>query len=792
MVFWLIDHLTGLTGEDTLYIALMDTIDSQFGLVQRMRTEYPHLHIKPVLLTFETRGAAETLYTVLQSMTAAELSRKTISLDCDTIYFEPILERFRALESAISGCFFFEDKGGRAIYSYLRFDEEGDDDMRVVEVREKVMISSHANTGAYAFADGRQLHSFCAHLLDHAVGSAGEYYTTNVIREMLQEGLYVRGLRVSNSGFVCVGTPSQLTDLLRQLKLTTPIKSLQSKVQPAAHNRASLAGGGSSSHGALPPSSSSSSPPSLGSRRKMRFCFDLDNTLVSYPHLRRDYASVEPIMHNIQLVRELKAAGHYIIIQTARRMKTHEGNVGKVISDVGLVTLQTLARFAIPYDELLFGKPYADVYVDDLAVHSLIDTAKEIGWALNNGEESKAKENKAKGFVAARHFNSVEEMENVIIKSAATSSIQGEIFFYTHIPDDIADLFPRLHRVDVNTVEYPAASPGVASNDRDGDEAEGKMEGLTRPVSSRSSLTIEKIKGVTFSHLYVNRAMTGGRLLKLMEAVRRIHRSNGLRNSGGAAPDAVVDVYANYAEKISKRYSEHSELYQSLDVDAAAKEGEGYSQLPSSLVMLQHLVNELTEYQQEQRAQPVLLIHGDPVFSNALLTSEGRVVLIDMRGSVGTVLTTKGDLLYDLAKIYQSLDGYDFILHDKAMDNVDEQHREEYKRLFAAFVQEHYPSVSMRDVHVLTASLYFSLIPLHNNFYHQTRFLQRARTLLSRSFQWEQHCPSPSQRISISHATRHKGAPIHLLTKAFKQLSPRPISSKAKTIDFEEKQQMDW
>ena len=36
-----------------------------------------------------------------------------------------------------------------------------------------------------------------------------------------------------------------------------------------------------------------------------------------------------------------------------------------------------------------------------------------------------------------------------------------------------------------------------------------------------------------------------------------------------------------------------------------------------------------------------------------------------MRGSLGKLLTLCGDKLYDLAKIYQSLLGYDFILLDK-------------------------------------------------------------------------------------------------------------------------------
>jgi hypothetical protein len=56
---------------------------------------------------------------------------------------------------------------------------------------------------------------------------------------------------------------------------------------------------------------------------------------------------------------------------------------------------------------------------------------------------------------------------------------------------------------------------------------------------------------------------------------------------------------------------------------------------------------------------------GDPVFSNAILTKDGQVKMIDMRGSLGERLTTQGDCHYDLSKVYQSLCGYDFMLLDK-------------------------------------------------------------------------------------------------------------------------------
>ena len=37
--------------------------------------------------------------------------------------------------------------------------------------------------------------------------------------------------------------------------------------------------------------------------RKMRFCFDLDNTLVTRPRIANDYTTVDPVTEMIQLVR---------------------------------------------------------------------------------------------------------------------------------------------------------------------------------------------------------------------------------------------------------------------------------------------------------------------------------------------------------------------------------------------------------------------------------------------------------------------------------------------------------
>jgi capsule biosynthesis phosphatase len=98
----------------------------------------------------------------------------------------------------------------------------------------------------------------------------------------------------------------------------------------------------------------------------MRIAVDLDGTICSLKKQGQSYADVEPNFLAVERLRQLKAAGHQIIILTARHMKTCNGDVAEVISKIGEITLAWLKKYQIPYDEIHFGKPYADVYLDDL------------------------------------------------------------------------------------------------------------------------------------------------------------------------------------------------------------------------------------------------------------------------------------------------------------------------------------------------------------------------------------------------------------------------------------------
>ena len=119
-------------------------------------------------------------------------------------------------------------------------------------------------------------------------------------------------------------------------------------------------------------------------------------------------------------------------------MKTHHGNIGKVNADIGKITFDTLEKFDIPYDEVHFGKPNADFYIDDLAVNCFDDLNKELGYYNDD--------------IEPRDFNSI-KVSSVEIITKTGENLSGEIYYYSNIPNEVKDLFPMLLNNGDNTYQ---------------------------------------------------------------------------------------------------------------------------------------------------------------------------------------------------------------------------------------------------------------------------------------------------------------------------------------------------
>jgi len=322
-------------------------------------------------------------------------------------------------------------------------------------------------------------------------------------------------------------------------------------------------------------------------------------------------------------------------------MKSSNGNLGIVLKDVGKITFETLEKLGIEYDEIYFGKPSANFYIDDKAVNAYSDLHKETGFYFTTTKERK-------------HNKLTLTSNTTYIKSSTKNDIQGEIYYYSTIPKDLQCLFPRLLNFGVNSYE------------------------------------IEKIDGITLSYLYINKDFDDTILKMLILSIRRLHLFDyKLPN------DEKIDYHANYSTKLKERY----------DVKT-------YAQFKNS----QDLFDKLTVLLDMYKSKNILekkIIHGDPVFTNILIDNEGLFKFIDPRGKVGKELTICGDTMYDWAKIYQSLLGYDFILNDK---EIDSQYINHYSELFFKLLEAHYGSAIRAYfpyIKIITASLFFSLIPLH-------------------------------------------------------------------------------
>lgn len=253
-------------------------------------------------------------------------------------------------------------------------------------------------------------------------------------------------------------------------------------------------------------------------KQKLRICFDLDNTLVSYPVVAGDYSTVKPINRNVMLLRKLKNDGHEIIIYTARRMKTHNGNIGKVIKDIASVTIDTLEKLNIDYDELIFGKPIADIYIDDRAINPYINDISYFGLFYDT--DTKFIPNKIKN----NRYNNIKKCNEYIIKTGPFDILKGELFYYQNIPRDFENYFPKLY-------DY---------NKRD----------------NLIELKIDYIEGIPLYYLYKNNLLTFKHIDKLFDILNIFHTQK----------DTIIiskeNVKNNYTKKLRARFNKQDYYFE--------------------------------------------------------------------------------------------------------------------------------------------------------------------------------------------------------------------------------------
>ena len=100
----------------------------------------------------------------------------------------------------------------------------------------------------------------------------------------------------------------------------------------------------------------------------MRICIDLDGTICDFRREGETFADVRVKPGAAEMIRGYRAQGHTVVINTARNMGSQGHNLGKVMKNVGALTFKWLDDNGIEFDEIFFGKPNADITIDDRTV----------------------------------------------------------------------------------------------------------------------------------------------------------------------------------------------------------------------------------------------------------------------------------------------------------------------------------------------------------------------------------------------------------------------------------------
>ena len=365
------------------------------------------------------------------------------SIDCDTIINK---EAEKIISENKSNCIYtFIDDKKQGIFSYII--PQGN---RIKEIHEKKPLSIIASSGVYQFESAKQYIKIYKDNFNNKE-SGKELYISNIINAAISKGEIFTYKNIDNQ-FTCVGTPMQLEIYLKQ--------NINPKI----------------------------------------FVFDLDRTLV-YDINENTYG----IEKNIIFCNGLYELGHKIIIHTARGMLTNGNDIKEIEKKYSDKIKKILKEKGIKYHELIFGKPYADIYIDDKAINAFDDLNKKAGFYSGSKLES-------------RFMNNVIDLNDKIIKKGA--AVQNEIFYYENIPNELSKFYPVIYN------------------------------------SKENELVMEKIKGNTASELLLNLKLSKENILQIVNSLNEIHSHTIIES----------DCDWLYAGKLLERYYENTSFYEKLGI----------------------------------------------------------------------------------------------------------------------------------------------------------------------------------------------------------------------------------
>jgi predicted unusual protein kinase regulating ubiquinone biosynthesis (AarF/ABC1/UbiB family) len=214
-------------------------------------------------------------------------------------------------------------------------------------------------------------------------------------------------------------------------------------------------------------------------------------------------------------------------------------------------------------------------------------------------------------------YNNINIINNTIKKTGLISKIRAEYLMYILVSTNIGiqDNFPKIYTY--------------------------------REENERAILEMEYIEGITLYEKHKNQLINADDIKKILKLVSLFHSQTYTISVN------EENIKHHYADKLYKRFLE-KEQYPFNDFDIIKEK--------VLLCLNKYLVNNTFTISS--------FIHGDLWFSNILIDSKGNIKCIDPRGMINDINTSNGDILYDYAKLYQSVLGFDYAVYGESY-NLD-------------------------------------------------------------------------------------------------------------------------
>ena len=201
-------------------------------------------------------------------------------------------------------------------WSFVKCSKKDRPDL-ATEVKEKERISNNCSVGTYLFTHIEDIMDFAKKVEDKQM----EKYIAPIYQTAIDEGKDVYIEEVSN--VLPMGTPAEV------------IKSFNITIDELRGENG------------------------INNSQRGTLVIDVDGTILK-KNSNEAYSEAQPIQATIDRLREANDNGYYIVLFTARNMRTFIGSEGLINKYTSPILLTWLSENNVPYDEIYFGKPWGE------------------------------------------------------------------------------------------------------------------------------------------------------------------------------------------------------------------------------------------------------------------------------------------------------------------------------------------------------------------------------------------------------------------------------------------------